>query len=75
MTKVCTQTTVVEVDCSASKCEDNISTDCIIHEDAIAYLSLPNNSTTTEIIEALIGSLTDARNRILVLENYNITNP
>jgi hypothetical protein len=68
MTKICTQTNVAEIDNSAQTCEKFIDTDCIIHKDAIAYLSLPANSSTTEIINALVLSLTDARNRILTLE-------
>lgn len=74
-TKICTQTEVIPVDNSVIKCEQPISTDCVIHEAAIAYLSLPVNSTTTEVIGALILSLTDARSRIAALETYNTTNP
>ncbi len=68
MTKICSQTNVAEVDNSAQTCEKLIDTDCIIHADAISYLSLPENSSTTEVINALVLSLMDARNRILTLE-------
>jgi hypothetical protein len=44
------------------------STNCIITENAITYLSLPLNSTLTEIINALVLSLSDARNRVNTLE-------
>ena len=67
--KICTQTSVVEVDSSVPDCINLIKTDCIIHEAAIAYLSLPANSNMTVIIDALLLSLADARARITTLEN------
>lgn len=69
MTKICEQTNVAEVDNSAIKCEQLISTDCVIYEDAITYLGIPENSTTTDVIKALLTSLIDARNRLLIIEN------
>lgn len=45
------------------------STDCVIYELAISYLFLPPNSTMTEVVQALLLSLVDARNRITALEN------
>lgn len=68
MTKICTQTNVAEVDNSAVACEKFISTDCIIHEAAISYLALPENSPVTDVVENLLLSLIDARNRVTVLE-------
>lgn len=68
MTKICQQTNVAEVDNSAIACDAFISTDCIIHADAIAYLGLPENSSMTDVVNALLLSLIDARNRILILE-------
>jgi hypothetical protein len=47
------------------------STDCLIHEGAITYLNLPPNSTITVILQALLLSLVDARNRITVLETLS----
>lgn len=44
------------------------SSDCIIYEEAITYLGLPANSNITTIIQALVLSLKDARDRILDLE-------
>lgn len=67
-TKICSQTNVAEVDNSAQVCEKLIPTDCIIHADAIAYLGLPENSSMTEVVNALLLSLIDARNRIVILE-------
>lgn len=68
MTKICAQTNVAEVDNSAVACDKMIPTDCILHEAAIAYLGLPENSSMTDVINALLLSLIDARSRILVLE-------
>lgn len=68
MEKICNQTTVIEVDNSIPKCEKLLSTDCIILEEAKTYLSLPEGSTLTEVIDALFLSLIDARNRIATLE-------
>jgi len=45
------------------------STDCVIYEKAIPYLGLQKNATSTDVIEALLSSLIDARNRIKQLEN------
>ncbi len=51
-------------------CEGNqMSTDCVIYELAISYLFLPPNSTMTEVVQALLLSLVDARTRITALEN------
>ena len=47
---------------------EQVSTTCVIKSAAITYLSLPPNSTLTEILNAYLLSLVDARNRILVLE-------
>ena len=68
MQKICTQTNVPEVDNSAIECEKLIDSSCIIHADAIAYLGLPENSDITTVINALLLSLIDARNRIITLE-------
>lgn len=68
MIKICKQTNVATVDNSAVACEKFISTDCIIHEAAISYLALPENSPVTSVVENLLLSLIDARNRITVLE-------
>lgn len=68
MIKICSQTNVAEVDNSAIACNNFTSTDCIIHEAAIAYLGLPENSSMTDVVNALLFSLIDARNRIIILE-------
>lgn len=68
MQKICAQTNVAEVDNSAQTCEKLIDSNCIMHAEAIAYLGLPENSSITEVIAAVLLSLQDARNRILILE-------
>ena len=44
------------------------STNCIIYPTAITYLSLPENPTATQVIDNLLLSLVDARQRIELLE-------
>lgn len=68
MTKICEQTNVAQTDDSAVACEQLTSSDCIIYSDAIAYLNLPENSSVTDIIAAMMLSLIDARSRIAALE-------
>lgn len=48
---------------------EEMATDCVKYEDAITYLSLPPNSTVTEIVDALLASLSDARSRVVLLES------
>ena len=48
------------------------STDCVVYEEAISYLSLNTGSTTTEVIQALLTSLINARNRIQTLETITL---
>lgn len=45
------------------------STNCVIYPTAITYLNLPSNATATQVIDNLLLSLVDARNRIELLEN------
>ena len=68
MDNICKQTNVAEVDNSAIKCSELTSNECVIHEEAITYLGLKENSSMKEVVEALLTSLMDARNRILILE-------
>ncbi len=64
----CSNGTVIPTNNTPLPCEEFTSSDCIIHEQAIAYLELPANSTMTEVIVAMLASLVDARNRIINLE-------
>ena len=45
------------------------STNCIIYPSAITYLGLSSESTATQVIDNLLLSLVDARNRVQLLEN------
>ncbi len=56
---------IIEDPCSGNQ----MSTDCLIYSNAITYLELPPNSTMTAVVQALLLSLIDARNRITALEN------
>lgn len=50
-------------------CEGNqTSSDCSLFPNSIVYLSLPPNSTMTQVVQALLLSLIDARQRITELE-------
>lgn len=44
------------------------STSCVVHEEAIAYLGLPANSTQEDINTALVLSLQDTRIRLELAE-------
>jgi len=60
-----------------NRIEDNCngnqsSTNCVLFPNSIIYLGISQpNATTTEVIQALLTSLVDARNRIAVLEAQN----
>lgn len=64
----CGQVVTPTTDTTPITCEEFISARCTLYEDAIAYLGLPINTPMNEVIDALVLSLTDARNRLLVLE-------
>lgn len=63
-------TTSVTPELIEDKCKGRqVSTNCVIFEDTISYLSLPENSSATLVIETLLLSLVDARDRITTLES------
>lgn len=65
----CFSTNIPTVPLIPDPCDGNMkSTSCVIYADAITYLGLPPNSNVTEIIQALVLSLADARARIEILE-------
>ena len=45
------------------------STNCVIYLTAITYLNLASEPTVTQVIDNLLLSLVDARNRVQLLEN------
>lgn len=47
------------------------SSNCVVFENSIIYLNLPPNSTMTAVVQALLVSLIDARQRITTLEAQN----
>lgn len=67
-TRECKQANVPQVDNTALECNQFVNSQCVLHEDALTYLSLPANSSVRVVINTLLTSLIDARNRITVLE-------
>lgn len=62
----CGKTILVEY-ASEEPCELK-SASCVVYEDPISYLSLEDNSSMKEVVQALVLSLADARDRITELE-------
>lgn len=70
MDKICQQINIPEVDNTLTLCDNDFkSTDCVIMESAVSYLGLQENATLTEVLQAMLSSLIDARARIVTLEN------
>lgn len=71
--KVCTQTNIPQVDNSAIECSKCgfISGKCVILTEAIAYLGIPENSSLDDVINALLLSLINTRDRVSILEGYH----
>lgn len=65
----CLNGTAIPTNNTPIECEEYFNSDCIIYQNAITYLNLPPNSNMTTIVNALVLSLIDARNRIINLEN------
>lgn len=66
----CFSTNIPTITFTEDPCEGKtMFTQCIIHEGAITYLGLPANSTVEDIIEALVLSLQDTRNRLQIAED------
>ena len=59
-----TQIVQIPDDCNGER----KSTNCIIYPTAITYLGLSSESTATQVIDNLLLSLVDARQRIELLE-------
>jgi hypothetical protein len=64
----CGQTNIPTTDETPLPCDDFRSTRCTLHEPAIAYLGLAINTPVDEVLDAYLSSLTDARNRVAILE-------
>ena len=68
--RVCTQTNIPQVDNSAIECSECgfINSQCVVLPEAISYLGLPENTRLNDFVTALMSSLIDARNRLLIAE-------
>lgn len=68
--KTCTQNNIPTVDNTGYECDETgfVDTNCVVSTDAITYLNLPANSTMTDVINNLLLSLIDVRNRVEILE-------
>ena len=64
----CHQYTVIPTLPSDPCNRERKSTNCIIYPTAITYLGLSSESTATQVIDNLLLSLVDARNRVQLLE-------
>jgi hypothetical protein len=64
----CSNGTVIPTNNLPLACEEYTSSDCTVFINAITYLGLPPNSSLTEVFNAMLLSLIDARNRIITLE-------
>lgn len=58
----------IEDPCSGNQ----LSSNCVIFENNIVYLNLPANSTITQVVQALLVSLIDARQGIATLGAQNL---
>ena len=65
----CGQTVTPTTDETPLECEEFTPDRCIYHEEAIAYLSLGTNTSYEVLIEALVMSLRDTRNRLQQLDS------
>jgi len=66
--KICVTNSTVVSTTNVPCPEGYWNSDCILYENAIAYLSLPINSSMTDVVNALLLSLINVRNRVTVLE-------
>lgn len=65
----CGQTVIPTTDETPLPCPEFYSDRCIIHEPAVSYLGLGENSPYDEFMNAYLLSLIDARNRLVIVEN------
>jgi len=64
----CGQTVIPTTDETPLPCEQFSADRCIVHEAAIAYLSLAAETPLDVVLDTYLLSLIDARNRIQILE-------
>ena len=65
----CPISTTVVPDNTPLECEEFILDKCIVHNDSIAFLSLPAGATQEQVNNALVLALMNAFTRISELEN------
>ena len=68
MTINCGQTYIPTTEETPLPCDEFKSTRCTIHEEALSYIGLPENSPLDTVLTNYLASLIDARNRIIILE-------
>lgn len=66
--KYCGQVNIPTVNNDAIACKNYYDTNCVIYQDPIPYFGTTEPSTSTEVFNFLIASLSDARSRIVTLE-------
>jgi len=65
----CPENTTVTPDNSTLPCDGVfISDECVVHANSISFLTLPANSTTKDVLNAMIAKLIDLNNRVTALE-------
>ena len=69
MPTYCGQINIPTTDETPLPCEEFTSDRCATHEAALTYLGLPENTTLDVVIETLLLSLIDVRNRTVILED------
>lgn len=69
--KICSQSNIPQVDETALECAECgfITTKCVIYPEVISYLGLPDNTDLSTVIETLMLSLIDVRNRVQIIED------
>jgi hypothetical protein len=72
--KYCGQVNIPTVNNDAIACRNYYDTNCVIYQDPIAYFGTTEPSTSTEVFNFLIASLSDARSRIVTLESASAVN-
>ena len=67
----CLPNSTAQIDDTEIECTETISFACLFHAGALPFLELPANATGTQIVAALVSSLTNAHLRIGQLEAQN----
>lgn len=75
MTIFCGQTNIPTLDETPLPCDVFTSTDCLIYTKPIPYFGFLESSSGTEVLDAILASLIEARGRIAQLEAIIATMP